>query len=112
MAVFYGRQDYRAGSQFAVEVKGMTAFINTPTVILTPPKEVRRFPKVLTVIAYPDPSGFVIDTHPPGIAQTENPVLGTRILQSQERIILWYRVRPIRVRMIDINAQNAAIEIA
>src|SRR5262245_56376124 len=89
----------------------MASFINTPSVILAAPKQVRCFPKILTVIAYPNPSSFFIDTHSPWIAQSEGPVLGTRILYSQERIILRDGVRSVRVWVIHVNPQNPAVEI-
>ena len=112
MVVLDGRRDGGSRTELAVEVKRMAAFINAPAIIFTAPDQMRRFPKVLAVVANPDLAGLFINAHAPGISQTVSPVLRPRVGHSNKWIVLRHRVSPRSVRMIDINAQHAAEKLA
>ena len=112
MVVLDGRRDGGSRTELAVEVKRMAAFINAPAIILTAPDQMRRFPKVLAVVAGPDLASLFIDAQAPGIAQTVSPVLRSRVGHSNKWIVLRHRVSLCSVRMIDIDAQHATEKLA
>src|SRR4029078_1066065 len=112
MGVFDGGRNNRGWTAPAIEVEGMTSFIDTPSVILTATDEGGGLPKVLTIIYHPDPSGFLVDTKAQGIPQAVAPILGARIGPPNERVVFWNRIILRSTRMIDIDAKHAAQQIA
>src|SRR6266576_1373206 len=110
--MFDGGPNNRRGAELAVQVKRMAAFIDAPTVVFTASHQVSRFPKVLAVIADPDLTGLFVNRQPPRIAQTAGPIFGSRIFQPDEGIVLGHGVRLPAVRVINVNAKNAAVKLA
>src|ERR1041384_1789953 len=88
MVMFDGRRDGRSRTELAVEVKRMAAFINAPPTILAAADEMRRFPKVLAVVADPDLPGLLVDAHAPRIAQAVGPVFRSRIGHPNKWVVL------------------------
>src|SRR4029077_3929899 len=107
MGMFDRGRNRRAGTESAIEVEGMAAFIDAPSIVFTTSNKMRRFPEVLPVISHPNRSGFSVDAHPPGIAQTVSPVLRPCIGHPHERVVFGHGVRLRSARVIDINAQDA-----
>src|SRR5882672_11431322 len=100
------------GAQLAIEIKRMAPFINTPSIILAAPDEVRRFPEVLTVVACPNLSGLLVDAQPPRVAQAVGPVFGSRVRHRDKRIVPRHRVTLRSTDVIDIDAQHTAEQLA
>src|SRR6185295_13636733 len=69
-------------------------------------------PKVLSVVADPDAAGFFVNREPPWIAQPVRPVFRARVFHAHERIIFGNGVRSRAVRMVDVDAEYAAGQIA
>src|SRR6185436_7368469 len=97
-----GGRNRRSGTELAIEIKRMAPFINTPSVVLTAPDEVRALPKILAVITDPDVAGFPVNAHAPGIAQPISPNLGPRIRPADKRIVFRDRIRAAAFRVIDV----------
>src|SRR2546425_8296951 len=108
MAMFDGGENDRRRPELAVEIKRMAAFIDAPTVVFTAPHQVRRFPKVLPVIADPDLTGLFVNRQSPRVAQPVSPIFRSRIFQSDEWIVLGHRVTLRALRVINVNSKYAA----
>src|ERR1051326_4951207 len=112
MTMLDGGLDNRRGTEFAIEIKRMAAFIDAPTIVFAALHELRRFPKVLTVVADPDPSALFVNRQPTRVSQTVGPILRSRIFQPHERIVLGHRVRLDAIRVINVNTKYAAVQMA
>ena len=102
--MFDGRSNDRRGSELAIDVEWMTAFIHAPAIVLAAPDEMRGFPEVLSVVAGPDRSGLFVDAQSPGIAQPVRPVLRPRIGHAHKWVVLRNGVSLTALWMIDVNA--------
>src|SRR5438128_5104108 len=102
MVMLDGRWHRGRRTQLAVEVKWVAAFVNAPPVVFAAPDEVRRFPKVLPIVACPDLAGFAVDRQPPRIAQAVSPVFRSRIFPSHKGVVLGHGVSLGSIRVIDI----------
>src|SRR5262245_54411710 len=109
MTVLERGHNDRGWSEFAVKIERMAPLIDAPPVILTAPKKIDRFPKVLAIASHPDLAGLWVNAHAPGIAQAVRPVFRSCIFHPDKWIVLRYRVRSCGIRMIDINADNATV---
>src|SRR5436190_23565744 len=107
MGMFDRRRHERSGTQPAIEIKGMPAFIDAPAIIFTAPDEMGGFPEILSVVAGPDAPGFFIEAQAPGIAQAVGPDFRSRIGFSHKWVVPRDRIRPCAVRMIGIDAQHS-----
>jgi len=72
----------------------------------------RRFPKVLAIVAHPDLPGLLVDAHAPRVTQAIGPVFRARIGHSYKWVVLGHGVRLRSVRVIDVDAQHAAEKLA
>src|SRR6185369_14095705 len=106
--MFDGGQDGGCGTELAVQVEWVASFVNAPPVIFPAPHKVRRFPKVLAVIARPDLPRLVVNRHAPWIAQAVGPDLRSRVFKTNKGVVPRHRVSPGTVRMIGIDAEHSA----
>src|SRR5262249_44337558 len=90
----------------------MTALVDAPAVVAAALDHMDHFPQVLAHVADPEVSGRAVQTHAPGIAQTESPQLRARPLNLEERIVLGHGIALARIGTIDVNPQDARAEVA
>src|SRR5436190_7879966 len=106
--MFDGRSNDRRGSELAIDVEWMTAFIHAPAIVLAAADEMRGLAEVLSVVAGPDRSGLFVDAQSPGIVQPVRPVLRPRIGDAHTWVVLRNGVSVSAVWLIGVIVQVAA----
>src|SRR5687768_2557275 len=97
---------------FSICIKRVASFVNAPSIIFARPHQMRRFPKVLTVVPCPDLSTLLVDAHAPRVAQPVSPDFRPGSFHIDEWVVLRHGIGSASFGSIDINAKNPAQQFA
>ena len=106
-----GRRE-SAGSLLPVEIKRVAPLVDAPAAVVARLDQVGEFPQVLAIVSDPQVAGLGVDGHPPRIAVSERPDFAAGTFHFQKRVVGRDRVLHSGGRMIDVDSQNFAEQIA
>src|SRR5580704_8728476 len=97
---------------FAKQIERMAALINTPSIVLPAMHQVNRFVCILPVLAYPELPRLAIERQSPGIAKPKRPDLRPGAWYAHKRVVFRNGVGFAVSRMIHVDADHRAVEMA
>ena len=86
------------------------ALVDAPAIVAPLLDEIDHLPQVLSDLTCPQPL-LVVEAELPNLTMPERPDLTARIGLRHERVVLWNRIWPRAVGMIDVDAQDRAEQI-